>query len=104
MIRRQAIFLRDTIQGFLVLDRDMLDIVQRDINASFDLVRILAAAKTLDFADSLLATTNSAHSWAKLSRSACCKPRWRPIWWERISGPCYNSIDHAQGHLGSLIN
>ena len=46
MIRRQAIFLRDTIQGFLVLDRDMLDIVQRDINASFDLVRILAAAKT----------------------------------------------------------
>ena len=39
MIRRKAIFLRDTIQGFLVLDRDMLDIVQRDINASFDLVR-----------------------------------------------------------------
>ena len=49
MIRRQAIFLRDTIQGFLVLDRDMLDIVQRDINASFDLVRILAAAKTSRF-------------------------------------------------------
>jgi hypothetical protein len=34
MIRRQAIFLRDTIQGFLVLDRDMLDIVQRDIMRS----------------------------------------------------------------------
>jgi hypothetical protein len=31
MIRRQAIFLRDTIQGFLVLDRDIFDIAQRDV-------------------------------------------------------------------------
>ena len=31
--RRQTIFLRDTVQCFLMLDPDMLDIVPRDVNA-----------------------------------------------------------------------
>ena len=83
MLAAFAKALEAAVQGALLLHREMIDIEQRNVNASFGFLRRLAGAKNLGEMLDLQATYWRGQSGALMGQAEelrALRPRWRPIW------------------------